>query len=171
MRHSNAGGDSSPAVATHSMRPGCVRATLTAALGSWLQPASTKQCWRSGFLCYCSKSGCSIAMTTCVHFKQVRCLPLLRHARQTKATCACAVTQQDLGGLQKQECVPERSTLSMDYGLTACSPSCSSGCATGDVWAIVGWSQDLTTLAERSNSVQVRGIGPRGPLSCVQFFQ
>lgn len=25
----------------------------------------------------------------------------------------------------------------------------------GDVWAIVGWSQDLVTLAERSNSVEV----------------
>ena len=27
---------------------------------------------------------------------------------------------------------------------------------TGDVWAVVGWSQDLITLAERSNSIEVR---------------
>lgn len=26
----------------------------------------------------------------------------------------------------------------------------------GDVWAVVGWSQDLITLAERSNSIEVR---------------
>lgn len=37
------------------------------------------------------------------------------------------------------------------------------GCTSGDVWAVVGWSQDLITIGERSRSMEV--VAPRSGTS------
>ena len=51
---------------------------------------------------------------------------------------------------------PERLLLKLAYQFTCLENILSCVYSlTGDVWAVVGWSQDLVTLAERSNSIEV----------------